>query len=308
MTSPELVSTVIPTFNRREMVCRAVNSALAQTYPAQEIIVVDDGSTDGTAQMLRDQYGDRVICVSQANAGVSRARNCGVRMARGSLIALLDSDDEWKSDKLTKQVDFLDRHPDIDMVLCDVQRVDRHRRPINVFRRREVIRNDGDVLLDLLANPSLVPASVLMRRGVYTALSGFDESLRTAEDIDFHLRAALRFRIGVIDEALTIAMRGHDGLSSDPQSDSDYVRVIEHFVTTYSSRIPRPIGRQTLFSTYCRNSRSSIVSGRLSQGWKYWTKAFTNAGSLHNVSTLAALLAVFGITISVSAARSLGIK
>ena len=290
------------------MICRAVNSALAQTYPAQEIVVVDDGSTDGTAQLLHDQYGDRVICITQPNGGVSRARNSGVRAARGSLIALLDSDDEWKSDKLAKQVAYLNLHPDIDMVLCDVQRVDRHRSPINVFRRREVIRGDGDVLLDLLANPSLVPASVLMRTAVYSALNGFDESLRTAEDIDFHLRAALRFRIGVIEEALTIAMRGHDGLSSDPQSDSDYVRVIERFVATYASRIPRPVGRQALFSTYSRNSRSSIVSGRLSQGFRYWTKALANTGSLHNVSTLAALLAVIGTTVSVGAARMIGIK
>lgn len=99
------------------------------------------------------------------------------------------------------------------MVLCDVQRVDSQRQPTDVLRRREAIPHDGDVLLSVLRMPSLVPASLLMRRSVLDAVGDFDESLRTAEDIDFHLRVAAHCGIGVVEEALVLAMRGHECFS-----------------------------------------------------------------------------------------------
>ena len=87
-------SVIIPTWNRRDMVARAIDSVLAQTRPVEEIIVVDDGSSDGTGEYLVQRYGERITCVRQDNAGVSAARNRGLAMARGRYLALLDSDDE----------------------------------------------------------------------------------------------------------------------------------------------------------------------------------------------------------------------
>lgn len=107
MSIAGLVSTVIPTYNRREELTRAIDSALAQTYGNQEVLVVDDGSTDGTAQMLAQRYSDRVRCICRPNGGVSSARNQGMREARGEFIALLDSDDEWLPMKLEKQMALL---------------------------------------------------------------------------------------------------------------------------------------------------------------------------------------------------------
>jgi glycosyltransferase involved in cell wall biosynthesis len=292
-TTP-LVSTVIPTYNRRRLIERSVDSALAQTYRHQEVIVVDDGSTDGTGDFLQERYGQRIRYLWQPNGGVSNARNHGMRLARGDLIALLDSDDLWDPTKLERQVQFLLAHSDFGMVLTDVRRVDGAGNPIDVFRRRDVIRADGDALADVLMNPALVPASILIRRRVFDELGGFDESLRTAEDIEFHLRIAASFKIGVIEEVLTIAARANDGLSSLATSDSDYVQVVERFVSGHRGRLSAAARRAALFALYERTARSACRSGRVWQGWRYWVRAATRVRSTREASSMANVLVLSG--------------
>lgn len=289
MSIPGLVSTIIPTYNRRDELPRAIDSALAQSHVEQEVLVVDDGSTDGTAEMLAERYADRVRCIPRPNGGVSGARNLGMRESRGEFIALLDSDDEWLPTKLEKQLDLLRAHPDWGMVLCDVQRVDAAHRPTDVLRRREQIPRDGDVLLPLLRMPSLVPASVLMRRSVFDTVGGFDESLRTAEDIDFHLRVAARFGIGVVEEPLVLAMRGHEGLSTYAGTQADYVRVMERFVFAESGRIPAAHAHDALFTAYIRNARSAIVCGRFAVASEILRKALRLSGKLSEWRQVGAL-------------------
>ncbi|HSV27877.1 MAG TPA: glycosyltransferase family A protein [Sedimentisphaerales bacterium] len=106
------VSVVIPAYNAAGHIKRALDSALAQTRPADEIIVVDDGSTDGTGDIVR-QYADKVRCIAQENAGVSAARNAGIKAAVGEWIALLDADDEWQSEYLEGQMRILQRNPSL---------------------------------------------------------------------------------------------------------------------------------------------------------------------------------------------------
>ena len=117
------VSVIIPTYNRRTYVQEAIDSVLAQTYPDYEIIVIDDGSTDGTDQVLHARYGDRIRYVWQENQGESAARNRGIALARGEYIALLDSDDLWLPDKLAKQIPFLDSHPGAVLALPQVWQI-----------------------------------------------------------------------------------------------------------------------------------------------------------------------------------------
>ena len=300
-----LVSTVIPTYNRRGLIQRAVDSALAQTYPHQEVIVIDDGSTDGTGDFLREHYGARISYVWQNNGGVSNARNHGMRLARGEFIALLDSDDLWDATKLEKQVAFLRAHAGYGMVLTDVRRVDGTGKPIDVFRRRDVIRADGDILADLVQNPALVPASILLRRQVLAQLGGFDESLRTAEDIEFHLRVAAAFKVGVIDEILTIAACANDGLSSMATSDSDYVGVMEHFLRAQQGRLSPATRRAALFALYERTARSACMSGRVLQGWRYGAFAAARVRSGGDVTKVANVLLLSGRIVAARVLRRL---
>lgn len=253
---------------------RAIETVLAQTRVVEEIVVIDDGSTDGTGHALQARFGDRIRYVWQANAGVSAARNHGMRIAQGRYFALLDSDDEWLPDKTQVQVEWLEARPDYGMVVCDVQRVDRDGAAIDVFHRREVIRQDGQVLRYIIHNPALAPASAILRREVFEDVGGFDESLRTAEDIDFHLRIAQRWPIGVVEQPLVRAMRGHDGLSAESSTYDDYVRVVEAAVARARGQVEGRELDQALASTYARNARGMIIRGRWSDGWRLARKAW----------------------------------
>ena len=250
---------IIPTYNRRDLLPRAIDSVLAQTHPVDEIVVIDDGSTDDTGDMLQQRYGDRVRHVWQANAGVSAARNHGMRLARGRYLALLDSDDTWLPAKTALQLAFLEAHPDFGMVLCDVERVDGEYRHIDVFRRRDVIREDGWALRWLIHNPALVPASAMLRRQVVEQIGGFDEALRTAEDLEFHLRVARHWKIGVVEQPLVRAMRGHEGLSAADSTYTDYVRVVEKAVADARGTLDDGELDAALAGTYLRNARGMLI-------------------------------------------------
>jgi glycosyltransferase involved in cell wall biosynthesis len=263
--NPPLVSAVIPTFNRAADVRVAVGTAVAQTYPADrlEIIVVDDGGTDDTEAVLSGEFGGRIRYLRKANAGVSAARNFGMAAARGDLLALLDDDDEWLPSKIARQVEVLGRRPELGMVVTDVERMDERRVGFEVFRRRDFIPHDGWVLPHVLRNPALAPASAMFRRAVLEATGGFDEGLRTAEDLDFHLRVALRFPIAVIEEPLTRAMRGHQGLSALSRTTRDYLHVVERFLDANAASIPAADRRAALFWAFARNARSVLWTGGL---------------------------------------------
>ena len=261
-----LVSTIIPTYDRFEDVKLAVRSALDQTHRAQEVIVVDDGSTDGTSARLREEHGDAITILRTNRLGVSGARNHGMAAARGDYIAFLDSDDDWARTKLERQVAFLEARPDYGLVLTDVVQMDRDRREYDVLRRRKFIPEDGDVLGHVLRQPALAPSSALLRRRVYDELGGFDTSLPTAEDIDLHLRVALRFKIGVIAEPLTRAMRGHEGLSALARTYSDYLFVMERFLLDHRHEIPAAERRAALHAASLRNMRGLLVSGQVRHG------------------------------------------
>jgi glycosyltransferase involved in cell wall biosynthesis len=238
MTSP-LVSAIIPTYNRRHDIVHAVWSVLTQTYPATriEIIIVDDGGTDDTSEVLTWCLGDRVRILRKPNGGVASARNHGLAAARGEYLAFLDSDDEWLPTKIEKQVEFLASRPRFGMVLTDVEEIDEARVAFGTYRRRPHIKEDGFVLRWVLRSPALVPPSALLRRAVYEEVGGFDESLPTAEDLDFHLRVARRWPIGVIEESLTRARRSAKGLSTLARSYEDQFFVVQRFLEQYAAEI-----------------------------------------------------------------------
>ncbi len=247
------------------LVSRAVRSVLEQSHPVGEIIVVDDGSTDGTVDALKATYGGQVRCVRQRNLGVSAARNHGLRLTRGRFIAFLDSDDEWVPDKTQRQLAWLNAHPDIDMVLSAFVWVDGQHRVLEIHHRRGELPEDGDVLKWVLAHPALTPSTVLMRRRVYETVGGFDETLTTAEDLDFHIRVAAHCRIGLVDEPLARLMRGQPGLSSLLSGYDDALQVVESAVARGGFRLSQHDLDCALARACARAARGKVLGGQWRQ-------------------------------------------
>jgi GT2 family glycosyltransferase len=190
-----LVSAIIPTYNRAHVICEAVDSALGQTYSQIEVIVVDDGSKDDTLARLK-QYGDRIRVVSQGNAGPAVARNRGIALSRGELIAFLDSDDIWLPTKIERQVKLLERAGG--SVPCCLSNImmkwnagDRASFDIAVL---EASADEGVWLNvdEVLATRSvLFNQGIIIRREVLEKIGGFDEKIRYLEDYEFPLRLSL---------------------------------------------------------------------------------------------------------------------
>jgi glycosyltransferase involved in cell wall biosynthesis len=198
MTTPT-ISVVIPTYNTASLVVEAIDSALAQTLPPLEVVVVDDGSTDDTEARLA-AYGDRIIYVRQPNAGVSSARNRGLELARGELIAFLDSDDTWHPRKLEIQASRLAADSGLALLGTRAFPLPTHSPP-EVADDRPALE---DVTWERLAvsNP-LTASSVLVRRSVLDRVGGFDIGLSGNEDRDLWLRVAAVARAANLPIPLT---------------------------------------------------------------------------------------------------------
>jgi glycosyltransferase involved in cell wall biosynthesis len=179
------VSVIVPTYNRREMVCEAVESALAQTYGDIEVIVVDNGSTDGTAEAV-GQFGSKVRCVRLAIPGLSEARNEGMRQAGGEFIAFLDNDDLWTPDKLERQMPLF-RDPATVLVYGDSTFFRRKGEPLGRYSRLHPPAR-GWVQPDLFMDLFMHPSTLVFRRRVLERAGCFDLRFRIAEEYDFLMR------------------------------------------------------------------------------------------------------------------------
>jgi Glycosyl transferase family 2 len=209
-----LVSVVIPNYNHARYVADAIRSVLAQTYRCYEIIVVDDGSTDDSRAVVAG-FGDRVTCIHQPNAGLSAARNTGIRASTGSLIGVLDADDLYEPEYLEVLVSALREHPDAGGVHCGYRFVDDQNRPLPQVEARAL---EPDALhRALLDGNFLVPESILLRKSVYDDVGVFDEALRACEDWDVWLRAAARHRIIHAPRVLTRHRVLPGSMSTDPE-------------------------------------------------------------------------------------------
>lgn len=209
MTDDELVSVIIPVYNGRDLVNRAIDSVLDQTYGAVEAVVVNDGSTDGTAEVLDRRAAEdaRVRVVHQDNGGLSAARNAGIASARGAYINFLDADDWLLEHKLRLQVDVLQAAPEVDLVYSDFLRVRDSDGVVFGEPRREPPRPIAEVLV---YRNWLAPMVPLLRRSLVERVGGFDATFRAAEDWDYWYRCAQAGRLAYV--AGVVAMyRMHGG-------------------------------------------------------------------------------------------------
>lgn len=219
-----LVSVIIPTYNRGWILKEAVDSVLGQDFKDFELIVVDDGSTDSTRDIL-ETYGQDIIVVRQANRGVSAARNRGVGEASGQLISFLDSDDLWLPRKLSRQVDFFNTNPEA--VICQTEEI-WIRNGVRVNPKKRHHKFSGMIFEPSLALCLVSPSAVMIRRSLFDAVGLFDESLSACEDYDLWLRISCKYPVHLIDTPLIIKRGGHaDQLSRAPGLDKFRIKALK---------------------------------------------------------------------------------
>ncbi|WP_321403074.1 glycosyltransferase family A protein [Maridesulfovibrio sp.] len=215
------VSVIIPTYNRAAQICRAVDSVLAQTFNDFECMVVDDGSTDDTAERLADYADPRLRVFRQENMGVSAARNNGIARSGGDLIALLDSDDEWLADKLEKQIPFMEKGG------FEISQTDeiwiRKGKRVNQCKKHE--KPEGYFFDRSLAMCMVSPSCVIFSRKFWDELGPFDEKMPACEDYDLWLRAGLKYPVGLLRERLTVKHGGRPDQLSNSVECLDLYRI-----------------------------------------------------------------------------------
>ena len=201
------VSVVIPTYNRAHLICESLDSIFAQTFKDYEVIVVDDGSTDNTAEVL-SPYMARIRYLKQENGGVAAARNRGMLAAEGEFVAFLDSDDLWLPTKLEKQVALLRQRGDVQLCYTDMYLA---AQPDEKPRQTlfDAVPYRGNTLLKtlLIQSTNLTP-SVVFRRSILPSVGLFDTVLTCGEDYDFFLRIAAKHSCAYVDECL-VFVRDH---------------------------------------------------------------------------------------------------
>jgi len=224
--TPE-VSIILPTYNRGWIIEEAIDSVLAQDFKDFELIVVDDGSTDDTGQIL-DSYDQDLIVLRQSNKGVSAARNRGIAAAKGRLIAFLDSDDLWLPRKLSSQVDFLNSNP---VAVINQTEEIWIRNGVRVNPKTRHHKFAGMIFERSLALCLVSPSAAMMKRSLFDEVGLFDEDLPACEDYDLWLRISWRYPVHLIETPLIIKRGGHaDQLSRAPGLDKFRIQSLKKII------------------------------------------------------------------------------
>lgn len=220
-----LVSAIIPTFNRELTIARAVRSALAQSYRTMEVIVVDDGSNDGTIQALR-QFGNAIKILNQENAGPSVARNFGAINSHGDILAFLDSDDEWLPSKIEQQVDMMKAYgPSMSCCICNAIYLDgcqSHGRTsffeagFTPHYESAILNNPLEVIMSTFL---LFNQTAAIRRESFEQVGGFDPELRLMEDYELSLRLATLGPWGILRAPLVLKHEDTQGIGVTTMND-----------------------------------------------------------------------------------------
>lgn len=223
------ITAVIPAYNAEKHIARAIDSVLAQTRPADEVIVVDDGSTDGTAEIVRS-YGDKVIFIQQENAGVSVARNTGIEAATSEWVAFLDADDEWLPEKLKLQTEHLARHPDLKWTYANFyQKTGQETlRITHISENTQTLLQEGEVFQDYLQgyinHTYAWTSTLLIHRSVFNESGLFRPGMKIAQDTDLWFRIAYVCpTIGYLSEPLAIYHLDTPGSSMKVNNTVDFM-------------------------------------------------------------------------------------
>jgi len=208
------VSVIIPTYNRAHVLTRAVNSVISQTYAPNQVIIVDDGSSDNTREVINqykqeilNEFKGEILYLYQENQGVSSARNLGIKQSKGDWIAFLDSDDYWLPNKLERQLEESMKNHQVNVIHTDEVWI-RNGKRVNACRHHE--KHGGWIYRHCLPLCCISPSSVLIKKEVFEQVGLFDESLPACEDYDLWLKICHKYEVLYIPERLIVKTGGHE--------------------------------------------------------------------------------------------------
>jgi glycosyltransferase involved in cell wall biosynthesis len=247
----QLVSVIVPIYQVENFIAAAIRSVLAQTYPHFELLLVDDGSTDGSAAICRGFLDPRIRVLGQPNRGAAAARNTGIRHARGEFLAFLDGDDLFAPSKLRRHLEHLRKAPSVGLSFCRCQHIDDRGRPIGILASERSLY-DGTLPALFYRYPCTTASALFVRRSVVEESGYWDEELRTGTDLELCVRIAstTRWRIEGLPDVLTY-YRVHDrglvgGFSAKAQesaavADPEWVRLLSR-IRPYAPELIRDFG------------------------------------------------------------------
>jgi glycosyltransferase involved in cell wall biosynthesis len=195
-----MISVVIPLYNKERKIANTISTVFAQTYTDYEIVIVDDGSTDSSAEIVAAMHDERIRLIRQENAGVSAARNRGIAEARGEFIALLDADDEWKPDYLATQMQLVIDYPQCDVFATNYEfRNERGEVSPTIIRRLPFTSTSGVLSnyfeVAAVSHPPIWTSAVMARKSAFEAVGGFPVGIKSGEDLLTWARLACRYKI-----------------------------------------------------------------------------------------------------------------
>ncbi|SNY51640.1 Glycosyl transferase family 2 [Arsukibacterium tuosuense] len=240
-----LVSVIMPCYNNESFVKAAVESVLLQDYPNFEVIVVDDGSTDGSFVELQ-RFGDRITIIQQKNLGAAAARNNGLETARGQYIAFLDSDDIWLPGKITAQVNYLEQHPETGLCYCqwavcehEVTSAEMIERFATTYLPMQTEQNfTGWLYLKLLEKSVIPTITVMLRRDVLEEVGLFNTNYRIGEDHDLWLRISFKYRITKLKNVYAVYRNNPDSITKSVQKQNFSLLVLQSAITNFGLTCP----------------------------------------------------------------------
>lgn len=267
------VSIILPTFNRKHLLARSINSVLSQTYKEFELIVINDGSTDETDELMRNYRDKRIRYIRhQKNMGGPVARNTGILKALGSYIAFQDDDDEWFPDKLKKQVTLLDlARQEVGVVYTGFWRIEKNKKKTYI-PSKYVTKKNGRVHEELLRGNFITTQSMLIRKECFKKAGMFDESLPRQQDWDLVLRISKYYEFKCIDEPLFISYYQPLSISSNQ---NNYYKALEIILNKYYTDF---VKNKKLLGFHFRNLGFFFCSeGQLKKGRLYLLKAIKSS-------------------------------
>jgi glycosyltransferase involved in cell wall biosynthesis len=227
------ISVIIPTYNRADFILKAVKSVQSQSLHVKQIIVVDDGSTDNTKELLKDE---NITYIYQKNNGVSSARNHGIKEAKHEWLAFLDSDDTWHKNKIKEHVSLHVNSPEIKASFTDELWI----RNGKVINKKKHLKKDEPTFLNSLRTCKIGASTFFAHKSVFDEIGLFDETLKVCEDYDLWLRILTKYKIKLIDKELITKQAGHENQLSftTPLIDSYRVKALEkHSKSVYKKEV-----------------------------------------------------------------------